>query len=57
MNDEFAVFFDNGAWIVLRLDGWGNVTLREVVPSLEDAIKAVSVITGAMVGIKLITKQ
>jgi len=55
--EQFAIFFDDGAWIVLRQDAYGNVVLREVAPTLEAAIMAVSALTGEMVGLKLITRQ
>lgn len=55
--NEFSVFFENGAWLVLQRDEFGNVMFREVAPSLEQAIQAVSLLTGDMVGIKLITKE
>lgn len=55
--NEFSVFFENGVWLVLQRDEFGNVRSREVAPSLEQAIQAVSLLTGDMVGIKLITKE
>lgn len=55
--DEYAVFFENGAWVIRAQDEFGNVVMREIAPSFEEAIQAVSMLTGASVGIKLITKQ
>lgn len=55
--EEYAIFFDNGAWVVLRQDQYGNIVMREVAPSLEEAIMAVSLLTGSMVGLKLISRQ
>lgn len=57
MSEEWAIFFENGVWILLRKDEYGNVLLREACSTLEQAIMSASYHTGAMVGLKLITKQ
>jgi hypothetical protein len=54
---KYAVFFENGAWVVMRKDLWGNVNMREVCPSLETAFMAVSAITGGPCGFELITRK
>ena len=38
--EKYAIFFENGAWILLKQDTYGNVFLREACPSLEEAIMA-----------------
>ncbi len=55
--DEYAIFFDNGVWRIMRRDEFGNVISSTVCPTLETAIMGVAVMTGAPVGLKLITKK
>ena len=54
--DEWAIFFDNGVWLVMLKTPYA-ATKQSVCRTLEEAIMEVALRTNAQVGIKLITKQ
>jgi len=55
---EFAVLFADGMWHVMeRFEGVGPAIMVRSCPTFEEAVKAVALMTGKAVLIRLVTEE